>query len=476
MASHVVVLHTSGRRVKIQVTPTKYVADVFEEACQKLGLESVSYDLKISSRPLDLSQTLQQSGLPSGSKLELVLASRTPAPVSVALELPHDLASAASSKRLTEKVSSNTTLWMVLRKFELTDGLSLNLTARGRLGEDSGDSSVAGRMFYEMPVLNIMGRQFSKFIDLQKTLRQIGFHSGTCLIRLEFKRTDQLIREAMKQMTEYFEEVPTEPTPDAADKSQSLPTSASQDLQDSQKGTFRLEDVSDTPSAAGLITSPATSNLAAETGDRPITVFRPPKSSVPQAASIPHQEDDYEPTAAHAKLHQNRLLGYSRNVRLLSDVENEQLEKAKAARLEDITEVTIKIRFPDQTTSVSSFKPDETGYHLYAFVSKLIVEETRPFKLIWRDRGPRVVPNDEKKLVNDLGFGSRMLIYFTWEGTVEPNDKTTVLKSQYLENSSEVTVFGLNSQIKESHESEEKRPGTKKQKGVGKWFKGIGKK
>ncbi|CCU78891.1 unnamed protein product [Blumeria hordei] len=472
MASHVVVLHTSGRRVKIKVTQTKYLADVFEEACQKLGLESASYDFKVNSKPLDLSQTLQQSCLPSGAKLELVLASRTPAPVSVALDLPDSLASTASIKRLTEKFSSSTTLWLVLRKFELNGDHSLNLTARASSGNASGDASVTDGMFYEMPVLNIMGRKLSSFMDLQKTLRQLGFHSGTCLIRLEYKRTDQLIKEAMKQITEYFEEVPTEPAPKITDKPPSIPLNASND---SKCSSVQLE-VSDLPSSSEPTTCPVTSDLDPGTGDRPTTVFRPPTSSMPQAASIPYEEDDFEPTIAHAKLHQNRLLNYSRNVRLPSDVEIEKLQKMKAARLDDISEVSIKIRYPDQTTSVTSFKPDETGHHLYAFVSKLIIEENQPFKLIWRDHDSKAVPNNEKRLVNDLGFGPRMLLYFMWDGPVEPNKKSIILKQQYIEDSQEITLPNLSPQKVEIPEPAGKLNGVKKQKGVGKWFKGLGKK
>ena len=427
-----------------------------------MGLESASYDLKVNSKPLDLSQTLQQSCLPSGAKLELVLASRTPAPVSVALDLPDYLASAASTKRFTEKFSSSTTLWLVLRKFELNGGHSFNLTARASLGNASGDASVADRMFYDEPVLNIMGRKFFGFMDLQKTLRQLGFHSGTCLIRLEYKRTDQLIKEAMKQITEYFEESPTEPAPKITDKSLSTPLNASNDLKCS---SIQVEDVSDLPSPSEPTTCPTTSNLDPGTGDRPTTVFRPPMSSIPQAACIPYEEDDFEPTIAHAKLHQSRLLNSSRNVKLPSDVEIEKLQKMKAARLHDIAEVSIKIRYPDQTTSVSSFKPDETGNHLYAFVSKLIIEENQPFKLIWRDRDSKTVPNNEKRLVNDLGFGPRMLLYFVWDGPVESNNKSAILKQQYMEDSQEINIPNLSPQKIETHEPEEKRNGVKKQKG-----------
>jgi hypothetical protein len=46
MASHVVVIDTSFRRVTIKVTPGKYLTDVLEEACTKFSLKSSNYGLK----------------------------------------------------------------------------------------------------------------------------------------------------------------------------------------------------------------------------------------------------------------------------------------------------------------------------------------------------------------------------------------------------------------------------------------------
>jgi TUG ubiquitin-like domain len=46
MASHVVVIDTSLRRVQIKITQSKYVSDILEEACKKLGLEAGNYNLK----------------------------------------------------------------------------------------------------------------------------------------------------------------------------------------------------------------------------------------------------------------------------------------------------------------------------------------------------------------------------------------------------------------------------------------------
>lgn len=46
MASHVEVVSTDLRRVKVKVTPGTYLVDVLNEACKKLNLRSDKYELK----------------------------------------------------------------------------------------------------------------------------------------------------------------------------------------------------------------------------------------------------------------------------------------------------------------------------------------------------------------------------------------------------------------------------------------------
>ncbi len=46
MASHVVVIDSSARRTLIKTTPGKFLSDVLQEACIKLGLDASTYGLK----------------------------------------------------------------------------------------------------------------------------------------------------------------------------------------------------------------------------------------------------------------------------------------------------------------------------------------------------------------------------------------------------------------------------------------------
>jgi tether containing UBX domain for GLUT4 len=416
-----------------------------------------------------------------------------------------------------DKFSSDITLWLILRKFESSGEANLNFTARGVTKMENGVSG-AGRIFYEMPILNIMGRELSTFGDLQKTLAQLGFNGGSALIRLDFKKTEQPLEEAMAEIGQYFKEdeaaqVPAsgessrvgpkevETITDAIARLPSAEPSASEDVDmtsnDASEGTSAdptpyPEPVGDAPLPPSVTPS---KRPAPETKEepilgpdqRPISVFSPPSNNTPRATLAPHNEEDFEPTIAHAKLHQSRLQSNSQNKRLLSDAETERLETEKAAKLANTKEVSIKIRFPDQSTIVSTFSAQETCVQLYAFVTRVIVAEDQPFKLVWTNKGPQPVPRDEKKkLIKDLGFEGRMLLNFVWDdGASGSARKAPTLKSHYVESAKELSVPEPPPAPKEEDENPTNDKGKGKHgdgsgggkpKGIPKWFKGLGKK
>ena len=144
--------------------------------------------------------------------------------VSVALQLPPTEAEGIQNGRLTDKFPSDTTLWLILRKFEAavagSSNLKKNFTARGVPATNQGGTG-AGRLYYERPVIQVMGRELSSFTDLQKTLAQLGFNSGTALLRLSFTTSDQPLEDAMKQIEGFFES-----GTDASQRSTTLPTEA----------------------------------------------------------------------------------------------------------------------------------------------------------------------------------------------------------------------------------------------------------
>ncbi|TGO65111.1 hypothetical protein BCON_0004g01110 [Botryotinia convoluta] len=502
MASNVVVIDKGFNRATIKVTPGTYMSEVVSEACKKLGKKNTNYDLKKSNdKPIDLSQTYRQTGLTTGAKLTLVEASRSPAPVSIALQLPQDLASAVPGGRLKDTFPSNTTLWLILRKFESSNGAAnLNFTGRGVAQLQNGASG-AGRMVYEMPVLNVMGREMATFGDLQKTLANFGLNKGTGLLRLTFRQTDQPIEEAMKDIGEYFKEEEQEPEASAETPQKSeivmdtithLPSSESEPQ--NEDTNMEDSDPSDTtpystPTPAGTTTNatpsnpppssstdPSTSPQILGPDGLPVTVFSAPSNSTPRAALAPHNDNDYIPTIHHAKSVLSRLQNSSQNTKLLSYDEELALETSRQDRLSKIKEIPLRIRFPDQMAVSKSITNESHGKWLYEYVRGLIVHENEPFKLIYQsNKGRETIPNEESKfLIKHLGIQGPTVVNLAWEDSanIEGLKGKPVLKDVYREKATEQPVPVVES-VEEKEE--ERKPeevkrddasGEKKKKGL----------
>jgi tether containing UBX domain for GLUT4 len=410
-----------------------------------------------NNKALNLSLPFRQTGLVSGAKLNLVVASKSPVPISVALQLPPAISSVAPGGRLTDKFPSDTTLWLILRKFESTGGANLNFTGRGVPQIDSGASG-SGKIVYEMPVLNVMGRELSTFADLQKTLAQLGL-SGNILVRLGFRKTEQPLSEAIVTINEYFKEPegkdnlePAKEADTVTEAISKLPTdelgAAPEDVIMSESAAVDILPESQSEqslmSPTGVIANSATEAENAILGPdgQPISVYRAPSNTVPNAALTPHDEADYEPTIAHAKLHQSRLLSNSHNVRLLSDAEAEQQEKERLEKLAKTKEVKIRLRFPDQSSVEAAFDTTKTGADLYFYVTGLIAAEDQPFKLTWfKDKGSDTIPKDDKKLIKDLGFRGSIVVNFVWgDDARESVRRVATLKPQYIEKAKDVPI------------------------------------
>ncbi|KAL8854234.1 MAG: hypothetical protein Q9221_000948 [Calogaya cf. arnoldii] len=504
MASTVVVIDASARRATIRTTPGMILSNVLQEACNKLGADASRYGLKHKNKNLDLSNPIRLSGLSPGAKLELVQLSRSPSVVSVALQLPEGEAHDQSGGRIVEKYPSSTTLWLILRNSE-SKGPHRNYTARAKTKTEAGHSG-AGRLYHEAPVLNIMGRELTSFTELQKTLAQLGFNSGSVLLRLGFRLSDTPLEEAMEQIEQYFKSVSGDvkagshatsmatnksvPNPEPVlaeeDKEAKTPPEPKSPFNEEQRppttpSTQQETEVpTDTESTPSTITGP---------GQRPISVFKPPESSTPQAAQQAFNERDYEPTVAHAKLHQARLQGSGRNKTLPSDKELAEKENAKAQRVAEIKEIVIKIRFPDQSAVNASFTNLDTARSLYELAKGMMAAQDEPFLLSFRSaKGPQnIPPNGTEKLISDLGLLGSTLVNFSWgEGASLEARAKPVIKENMLAQAKELEVPKFSES--EVPEPDPKDTATQKQKesgtaktgagkgGVPKWFKGLGRK
>ena len=520
-STHVFVVDSSFKRTHIKVTPGKYLREVLEEACKARKLDPESYTLKTqTNKALDLSQPFRLSGLSAGAKLQLTQASRSPSVVNVALQLPES----EGGGRLSDKFPSTTSLWLMLRKYEDAAAgqppRKLNFTQRG-VPQKIG--SGAGRLEYEQPCINLMGRSLESFTDLQKSLAQLGVNSGSILVRLTFKISGQPLEEAMKEIEQYFSSVDTVPAGVGSSVSQdahgtharadgqvqSQPAALAENAAVPMEGAAgpepnTIDDVdmveANAPAAQAvpddvLATS---SETAAEPPERPsnvvngITVFRPPSSSTPAAALQEDDESTFEPTFDHAKAHQAELQRASRNQRLLSDKEVEEQEAERRAKLALVQTVTVRVRYPDQSMIETTIHASDTAAELYAKVMDTLACAPEPFELRFTgSKGHQTLPNSSsQRLVRDWGFRGKVLVTLVWSPDASLKARQSPsLKEEYRSRAQDLKVELATQQAagEESHrtamaEGDQKKSTSAEGKGKGdveakmKKFLGFGKK
>ncbi|KAF5008213.1 hypothetical protein FDECE_5488 [Fusarium decemcellulare] len=455
MASHVVVIASDLRRTTIKVNPGTYLIDVLEEACKKLNLSSDKYLVKHRQKQVDLSIPFRTSGLTPGAKLELVQKSKTPSAIQVGLQVPPPEGREIPGGRLVQKFPSDLTIWKVLRQFEsgkASNGRNINITARGVAQTSSGSGSGGGQLYYEIPVLNIMGRELSSFADFQKTLSQLGYNSGSVLIRLAYRKTEQTLFEAMSEISEFFKEADEDQKQDAtpatgaepkpAETSEKQPEQPAEESQDTAMTEAQPDHILDS-SHSQQEGEPSSANKQPAEEDKmdvddyrpkdplePVNVFLAPSGSTPAAALAPANESDFTPTVAHAQLHQARLQEDSRNRRLLSDKELENKAAAEAAKIAAIKSILVKVRFPDNTSSDWQVGPTDTGRFLYDAVRHVMAHDDQPFHLVLP--GTKTVikddPSPNNGLIKVYKLSGRILINLVWDDAVAP----TVRKQPFL--------------------------------------------
>jgi tether containing UBX domain for GLUT4 len=444
MASNVVVIDSSARRATIKTTPGKYMNEVLQEACRKLGYNADNFGLKYKNRTVDLSQPFRLSGLVSGAKLELVQLSKSTGVVSVALQLPQIEAQAVPvpNGRLTDKFPSNTTLWMLLRKFEAgIAGTPISMTRNFTQRSVPSGSSGAGRLFYEQPILRVMDREVSTFTDLQKSLAQLGHNSGSVLIRLDFRPTQQPLEDAVQEIQAYFDSIEDDTSnvsavpPQVAEATPAtVQASAGDGAQDDRPPDAAMSGTaaSDEPTTAQTDgsdpanpTPPPTAEPEPALTTRPVSIYKPPTGTIPTTALTQDNESDFTPTVEHAQAHQKMLNEAGRNRRLKTDAELATQAREEAETLAAIKEVEIKIRYPDQSYSVSKYGQADTGGTVYSTVRNEYLDQqfrNEPFTLGIPGAGAAgagrknimIIPDNDKRLIQDLKLRGREMLQFSW--------------------------------------------------------------
>ncbi|KAK9239987.1 hypothetical protein V1525DRAFT_417114 [Lipomyces kononenkoae] len=146
---------------------------------------------------------------------------------------------------------------------------------------------------------------------------------------------------------------------------------------------------------------------------RSVEVYLPPNET-----PKPVNDDDesiYEMTTVRVKAYQSLLTSKSRKLAegrpMLT---KELLRQQEAERKAKIEKCELRIRFPDQTQLLSTFNATETLGDVMTFVRFSLVDPMIPF-YFFVTPPRRVLADPSKTLVNDLGFGSREILYFAWD-------------------------------------------------------------
>jgi tether containing UBX domain for GLUT4 len=416
--------------------------------------------LRHKQKQVDLSIPFRTSGLSAGAKLELVQKSKTPSAVTIALQIPQPEAKEIPGGRLIKKFPSDLSIWQVLRQFESGEasaGKNINITARGVAQTANSEKSGAGQLFYETPVLNIMGRELGSFADFQKSLSQLGHNSGNVLIRLSFRRTEQTLYEAMEQIGAFFKEEENAKQEEKESAASSVPEDTPKDAPtdgDVPMTEAPTESINNTVEAqekpTAEVTQQPASSIQSQTNNsdpqsrlEPVNVFLAPTNSTPAAALAPVDESDFTPTVAQAQLHQARLLESSRNKRLLSDKEIEEKEAAELAKIDAVKSVLIKVRFPDNTSSDWQIGPSDTGAFLYQAVRHVMANNNQSFHLVIP--GSKTVIKDEDSpnhsLIRAYKLSGRVLVSLVWNDDVPKEARTQpFLKANFAQQGQTIKV------------------------------------
>lgn len=414
--------------------------------------------LRHKQKQVDLSIPFRTSGLLAGAKLELVQKSKTPSAVQIALQIPQPEAKEIPGGRLIKKFPSDLSIWQVLRQFESGEasaGKNINITARGVAQTANSENSGAGQLFYETPVLNIMGRELGSFADFQKSLSQLGHNSGNVLIRLSFRRTDQTLYEAMEQIGTFFKEEEKEKREEKQNAASSVPEDKPKDPSTDgdvpmaeapaeSNNTARAQEpaAEATPDPISSIQS-ETKNSDLQSRLEPVNVFLAPTNSTPAAALAPFEESDLMPSVAQAQLHQARLLENSRNKRLLSDKEIEEKEATELAKLDAVKSVLIKVRFPDNTSSDWQVGPSDTGAFLYQAVRHVMANNGQSFHLVIPGSKTVIQDDDTPKhnLIRAYKLSGRVLVSLVWNDDVPKEArKQAFLKADFAQQGQAIKV------------------------------------
>ncbi|KAF3903381.1 hypothetical protein ABW20_dc0106497 [Dactylellina cionopaga] len=453
----VVVNGPNQRRLNVKVTPGTTLNDVLNQACDRFGLTADSFALRHGKTNVDLTLPFRLSRLGPGAKLDLVKreGSKTNTIITVALQFIDN-----SIPRMIEKFPSSATLWEILKKFEQNSHGQLLLTERA---VTDGTKQGAGRLFYEMPTIQIMHRELSSLEDLKKSLSSLGFTSGTALLKIKFTQTTIPFEEAIVQ----FGELSSKSETGEASSSASASTSAAQPTEDASTSNPVSEDLTPETASSSAALDPETypiptfpdqiappteteqttiepvhrENTDIGPNNREISIFNPGTSTKPSAAAVAVDEKEYDMSINQARQYQAQLKAATINKRLLTEAQKQKIADEEKAKRLAVDKVDVRIRYPEGSVIQSVFMQSDTAEELYAFVKGLMRNPGEEFYLALP--GPKQEPilPDQKRIIVDLGITHATLLNFYWKESVSASiKKQDPLSAEYREKARQMEV------------------------------------
>lgn len=179
-----------------------------------------------------------------------------------------------------------------------------------------------------------------------------------------------------------------------------------------------------------------------------VSAYIPTDTSIAKQIQKDENADDYEMTVDQARRYQHMLLKQTGGLGgplMTKRLRQEKEESAKTV----VKECVVRIRFPDLTHIEVAFEPAESMKTIYKVVSESLIDDSMNFTLN-QPHPFEVYQPDDRKLVDELGFGTKTLLMF------DCKDKGPYLRNEILGSAKGLTDADDVRRDRGEHSSDEK--------------------
>lgn len=356
--------------------------------------------------------------------------------------------------------ASHATIWNILKHFEKLSGI--NFTER------SYKKTI--KKYYEIPTVQLFNRVLTRLEQLDESLYEMGIEDGSVSLRVRFEKSDLSLDDALNfhknfrsaEMAEKAkEEVQNRKT---THKQQ---TSKEKKEENSQKEVSAVSIIATNPDSGASLSKTESSIGVDGSGPLNVKVFKPDARSVAVAS---------EDTAPVAEMTPRMFNHYVNNLKNMSEgpqhlMTKSMKETAEIEKLSKITEITLRIRFPNHEIVEATFKGTDTTDSVYNFV-KGVLKYEYSFNLFITP--PKQILALGKQLSRGYRLGKREVVHFEWVQSSIPksgfDSSLSILKPEYQQRATSLSAE-LNSEAASSKPSPDQEKEKKKLVGKPKWMK-----